>query len=248
MTATVHVCWSTLSAAAPQADRFDATWHDAAWLDATESERFARLQRVEDRRHFLTSRALLKRLVGNLTDTRPALVRLSYDCSLCGRPHGRPVVIEPGASVGWHVSLSHTGCHVMVAATLAGPLGVDVERSAAVGFDGFDDVALTSAEQTVLQRCAPAAQARARAVYWTRKEAVLKATGRGLAVDPCSLEVSAPHLPAALTAWLSEDPPRGPVQITDVLLDEDHVAAVAVLASTPCAVVMQPAFSALRLL
>ena len=85
MTARVHVCWSPLSANARRVD----------WLDATEGERFGRLQRVEDRRRFLTSRVLLKTVVGRLADVPPALVRLSYDCPRCGRPHGRPIVVEP---------------------------------------------------------------------------------------------------------------------------------------------------------
>jgi len=230
MTVTVHVCWSPLGTDASGVD----------WLDASESERFGGFQRVEDRRGFLTSRVLLKTMVGHLADTPPALVRLSYDCPRCGRPHGRPVVVEPRAAVRWHVSLSHAGGHVMVAATDAGPVGVDVELVAATGFAGFDEIALTSAERVVVEGCAPAARARARAVYWARKEAVLKATGRGLAVDPCALEVSAPHLPAALKAWRAAEPPVTPVQITDVPVDGDHVAAVAVLAHTPCEVVLQP--------
>jgi 4'-phosphopantetheinyl transferase len=230
MTAMVHLRWSPLFAEAPPAD----------WFDATENERLDRLERVRDRQHFLTSRILLKRLVGHLADTPAALVRLSYECSRCGRQHGRPVVVAPQAASLWHVSLSHARCHVMVAATLAGPLGVDVEQVAATGFKGFDDVALTSAERAVMERFAPAARARARAVYWTRKEAVLKATGRGLAVDPCALEVTAPNLPAALVAWRAADPPRGPVQITDVPVEAYLVAALAVLTPTPCTVVIQP--------
>lgn len=230
MTGTVHVCWSPLSADTSGVD----------WLDASETDRFGRLRRVEDRRRFLTSRVLLKTVVGHLADAPPALVRLSYHCTRCGKPHGKPVVVEPRAAVRWHVSLSHSGRHVMVAATDAGPVGVDVESAVATGFNGFDDVALSSAERTEVERCAPAAQARARAVYWARKEAVLKATGRGLAVDPCALEVSAPHLPAALTAWRADEPPPTPVQIIDVPVDGDHVAAVAVLAHTPCEIVLQP--------
>jgi len=230
MSAMVRVCWSPPCAQAST----------VPWLDVVEGERFGGLRRVEDRRRFLTSRILLKTLVGQLSDTSPALVRLSYHCPRCGRPHGRPIVVEPPAAVRWHVSLSHTDRHVMVAATHAGPVGVDVEQVAATGFKGFDDVALSSAERRVVEGCAPGDRARARTVYWARKEAVLKATGRGLAVDPCALEVSAPHLPAVLTAWRADDPPNAPVQLTDVLVDDDHVAAVAVLAHAPCPVVLQP--------
>jgi len=221
---TVHVCWSP-----PSPDTSDVDW-----LDETERERFDRLLRVEDRRRFVTSRVLLKTVLGRLADTSPALVRLTYDCPRCDRSHGKPVVVGPPAAVCWQVSLSHCGDHVMVAATDAGPVGVDVERVAATGFDGFDDIALTSGERAEVDRIATAKQPWARAVYWARKEAVLKATGHGLAVDPAALEVSAPHLPPALMAWHADEPPTLRVQLSDIPVDDDHVAAVAVLAPSPC--------------
>ena len=230
MTGTVHVCWSPITADVSPVD----------WLDETERGRYDGLRQVQDRSAFLTSRMLLKILLGQLADTPPDLVRLSYHCPRCGRPHGRPVVAGPHAAVGWQVSLSHTGPQVMVAATDAGPVGVDVERSAATGFEGFDSVALTHAERTEVERCVPAARARARAVYWARKEAVLKATGHGLAVDPAGVEVSAPHLSAALTAWPAGETPPPQVQISDIPVDDDHVAAVAVLGPAPCEVELQP--------
>ena len=230
MTGTVHVCWSTRSAEGSPVD----------WLDQTERERFDGLRQLEDRRVFLASRKLLKTVVGHLADTPAQMVRLSYDCPGCARSHGRPLVVAPHAAVRWHVSLSHSGRHVMVAATEAGPVGVDVERTAATVFEGFDLVALTCAERTEVEHCAPAAQARARAVYWVRKEAVLKATGHGLSVDPAALEVTAPHLPAALTAWHGAELLPTQVQITDILVDQEHVAAVAVLAQARCDVVLEP--------
>lgn len=249
MTGTVHVCWSPHSKDTSRTD----------WLDTTEMGRVGRLKKRGDRQRFLTSRVLLKTMIGHLSDCDPALVRLSYDCPGCSRPHGRPIVVEPRAAVRWHVSLSHAGRYVMTAATDVGPVGVDVEQVAATRFDGFDDVALTPAERAEVERYAPAEQAWARAVYWSRKEAVLKAIGLGLSVDPRTLQMSAPHLPAALTAWRLNEPPPA-VQITDVpveddtadgkavndgvdddnMEDEQLVAAVAVLADSPCEVALQP--------
>jgi 4'-phosphopantetheinyl transferase len=225
----VHVTWSAV--------RADVS--PAGWLDETERGRFDGLRKVQDRRAFLTSRILLKTTVGRLADTPPELVRLAYHCPRCDRSHGRPVVVAPPAAVGWHVSLSHTSRQVIVAATDAGPVGVDIETTASTMFRGFDGVALTNAERTEVERCAPAARANARAVYWARKEAVLKATGYGLAVDPAALEVSAPHLPAVLTEWHADEPRPQHVQLSDLSVDDDHVAAVVVLAQMPVGVDLQ---------
>jgi len=226
----VHVCWSSRSADVSPVE----------WLDETERGRFDGFPHVEDRRVFLTSRMLLKTVVGHLAETSPERVRLSYHCPGCGRSHGRPIVVAPHSAARWHVSISHTGRHVMVAATDAGPVGVDVERYAATVFEGFDEVALTPVERTEVEHCPPAARDWARATYWARKEAVLKATGYGMNVDPAALEVSAPHRPAALTAWHAGGSLPPQMQITDILMDQDHAAAVAVMAPCPVELLWAP--------
>lgn len=96
---------------------------------------------------------------------------------VCLSPHGRPIVVEPRAAVRWHVSLSHASRYVMTAATDVGPVGVDVEQVAATRFDGFDDVALTPAEQADVERLPLAEQAWARAVYWRARRRFSRPSG-----------------------------------------------------------------------
>jgi hypothetical protein len=86
--------------------------------------------------------------------------------------------------VRWNVSIAHAGDRVVVGASDAGPVGVDVEPVAAVEFGGFDDVALTVAERARVAGLDPGLRAAARAQLWVDKEARLKATGEGLRVDP----------------------------------------------------------------
>ncbi|GAA1056296.1 hypothetical protein GCM10017608_27940 [Agromyces luteolus] len=90
-------------------------------------------------------------------------------CPACGGPHGRPVVV--GASAPVHVSIAHAA-GVAFAVAAAVPVGVDAEpRSTAP--------ARLAAVRDVLGRrsLAPLAD-------WTAVEAILKADGRGLRVDP----------------------------------------------------------------
>ncbi|WP_346925639.1 4'-phosphopantetheinyl transferase superfamily protein [uncultured Arthrobacter sp.] len=70
-------------------------------------------------------------------------------------------------------------------------VGVDLEHGAGVGFPGFDDVALTPAERQLLAALAPEEAMPWRAAAWARKEALLKARGTGLRVDPASVEAFA---------------------------------------------------------
>jgi 4'-phosphopantetheinyl transferase len=153
--------------------------------------------------------ALLRRVLSELSGTPPADHVLTRTCATCGGPHGKPVLDHPTL----HVSLSSAGDLAVVAVTAAGPVGVDVERIAATDFEGFDGVALGAGEQ--------ARTPRERARAWTRKEAVLKATGTGLATDPRTvdvrsdrvlgahlLDVPAPAGLACAVAVLCDDRPR----------------------------------------
>jgi 4'-phosphopantetheinyl transferase len=207
--AAAHVLWST-----PTVDRADQ-----AWLDAGEVRRLDRIARVESRQEFLTSRVLVKTLVAELSGVEPFDVRLGYTCALCGEGHGRPVVTAPRAATRVHVSLAHSGQRVVVAASTAAPIGVDVEALAATGFDGFDAVALTPEERRSLRRLDEQARTAARAAYWARKEALLKASGEGLTLDPATVELA-----------------RTGAQLRDLDVGEGYAAALAVLTERPLGV------------
>jgi 4'-phosphopantetheinyl transferase len=73
-----------------------------------------------------------------------------------------------------------------------------------------------------------------------RKEAVLKATGRGLAVAPERIEISPAGTAPALVAWTADHPPAD-VAIADLDLGPGCHAAVAVLAPGPLEVMIHRA-------
>lgn len=202
------------------------------WLDDGERGRLNGLRRNDDRDRFATSRALLKTLVASVQGVDPGAVQLRYRCFRCGKPHGRPVVVAPAEVAGLHVSLSHAGSRVVVAATSTGPVGVDVEPAGAASFSGFADLVLTGVETTWVERAPVEQRDRARTSYWVRKESVLKATGYGLSLPATAVEVSAPDQPPRLVAWHSGDAPAPPpaVHLWDIDVGPGHVACVAVLA------------------
>lgn len=118
----------------------------------------------------------------------------------------------------------------MAALAQAGPVGIDVEAITATGFEGFDEVALAPEEVQALAGLSGRALLRARARLWARKEAVLKATGHGLSIDPREVVVSGPFAPAALIDWRAEVQRPPHVSLADVAVDDDHAVAVAVCA------------------
>jgi 4'-phosphopantetheinyl transferase len=134
-------------------------------------------------------------------------VDVARRCSRCGATdHGRPEAPEH-PDVG--LSLSRTGEHVVVAAVRGAAVGVDVER---------DDVDVQHLAAVALgpRDAAPTSDDDLRRT-WVRKEAVLKAAGTGLVVDPADVVVTAPTAPAALVDWTSGIAPHpGPLAVLDL--------------------------------
>jgi 4'-phosphopantetheinyl transferase len=95
--------------------------------------------------------------------------------------HGRPVLAAPGAALDFNWSHSASRAVVVLARRLP-RLGVDVEYPRA----RRDCLALArrffaASEYQQLERLTPMARHKAFVQFWTAKEAVLKADGRGLA-------------------------------------------------------------------
>ncbi|GAB7192560.1 hypothetical protein NUM3379_32690 [Kineococcus sp. NUM-3379] len=171
-----------------------ATPEVLALLDDAERARAARQRNAPDVARAVTGRALLRLLAARWTGLEARGVGLRRECLECGPgDHGRPVVVAPGpGGRRVHVSVSHSAGAVLAVAGADGPVGVDVEEHAGTAFAGFDDLALAPAERTALAALPEGARPAARALWWARKEAVLKATGHGLTVPPSALVVGAP--------------------------------------------------------
>lgn len=148
---------------------------------------------------------VLREVLGRVPD-------IDRTCPDCDRLHGKPVLDHPTH----HASTSQSRGLAVVAVCDDGPVGVDVEHADATRFVGFDDVALGPGEV--------ARDPRERAVLWTRKEAVLKATGEGLRTDPRTVVVGDPALPRG------REPVRGAV-LVDLGVPLPWVAAAALLTS-----------------
>ncbi len=206
-----------------------ATSRAAALLDPRERAALGRLTRAADQERYVAAHALLRLVIGGRWQLDPAAVGLSATCVRCGGPHGRLSVSPPTGRAPLHVSLAHAGDRVVVAVTEAGPVGVDVEPVTGVRFDGFDDVALGAGERRALADVADDDRASWRAQVWVRKEAVLKATGDGLTVDPRLVVVSAPPAPARLLAPVAAADPAG-MALTDLDLGPEYAGCVALLA------------------
>lgn len=198
-------------------------------VSAVERQRAAGYTRANDRLLSLGSAWLMRQLVGNCLDLPPRDVPVVRRCARCAKPHGRPMVgavARDGAAV--HVSATHSGGLVGVALSTSGAVGLDLEDVQGRGPDAWPAVwrVLGRPIPPVSQAGGPEAAGRA-ATAWVRTEALLKATGHGLAVDPGSVHISPGENPAVI-GWPWGDP-TGRVSLFNLQPGRRYVAALAAL-------------------
>jgi 4'-phosphopantetheinyl transferase len=181
-------------------------------LSGDELRRAHRFSFERDVRRYVTSHAVLRIVLGRLTGTSPGQVVLGTE------EGGRPVLGD--GSKGLHVSLSRSGDLVLVGVA-SHPLGVDLE-SLAVPMDvsALPGMVFSRGECELFERTRPESRREVLLRYWTRKEAILKAAGLGLSINPQMVEVlraTDGTLASLGTCW----------EVHDVLPDTNHVGAVA---------------------
>lgn len=202
---------------------------DLRLLDAGER---IRAERKRASAPFVTGHALVRRVLGELLDLDPAALSFERSCATCGSErHGKPSLV---GIPGWSFSLSYTSALAVVTVAEGVEVGVDVEDLTDADFEGFTGVTLSRDEADAFAGLDGRDLLNARARVWARKEAVLKATGYGLVVDPSEVLVSGPFDPPALVDWRATAARPDAMTIVDLdLAAKNHRAAVAALTVEP---------------
>ena len=184
-------------------------------LDDHERERLVRFRRPDDRARYLAAHALARLVLGPLVGS--AAERLAFDRTCrCGAPHGKPVL--PG---GPGFSLTHAGDLVGVAVRRDGPVGLDVEQARAVA----DLAALAGHVRSPVESARGGVDPEAFFRTWTRKEALVKATGEGLSAPMTAITLAEDR--PEVQRWTGPGAPDGPMWLRDLTPAADHPAAVA---------------------
>jgi 4'-phosphopantetheinyl transferase len=148
---------------------------DEGILSADERARAARFLRAPDRARSIAARVALRTLLAEYTGEAPAAL------GFVTGPHGKPALAPGSATGGPRFNVAHSGRLVLLAFA-ACDVGVDVEEIRS----GVDVESLAarffSADEAAALSAAPRAE-RDRTFFriWTRREALLKAAGTGLA-------------------------------------------------------------------
>ena len=212
-TGAVHVWRISLDQPDDALERFRGT------LEPHEIERAGRFHFEKHRRHFIVARGFLRTVIARYLETQPQSLRFSYGA------YGKPALESE------HVlrfNLSHSHEIALLAVALDAELGVDVEHIRA-DF-ASEDIAqrfFSRAEVETFNALPTEEQVAAFFRCWTRKEAYIKAIGKGLSQPLDAFDVTlAPGVRPALLRAEQDDVSRW--LLRDIDVGEGYAGALAV--------------------
>lgn len=183
-------------------------------LSTQETEKFWHYQQETDRQHCLISKAALRMLLGQYLHVEPKLV--SFVVGKNKKPE-----LENTFGRNLHFNISHSGNWVLIAIAET-PLGIDIEKmNASFTWQNLLSFGFNKQEINIIEQSALPFQSFYQ--LWTRKESLLKATGKGL-VDELSLVPSLDGVHQNPTEII------GSVENWQVLsfpVDKNHIGSVA---------------------
>jgi 4'-phosphopantetheinyl transferase len=193
---------------------------DEALLDAEEQRRSASFVHRADASRFVLAHAALRIVLARCLGIEPSAVR--YESGAHGKPH------LPTGAAALEFNLSHSAGVGLIAVARGLSVGVDVEEMR----DLPDALEIAEAHFSPAERAAlrslPTDERRPAFFYcWTRKEAVIKATGEGLSQTLDSFDVDlAPGALSALKRW-SGKPGATRMTVRDLPAPPGYAAAAA---------------------
>lgn len=173
----VHLWFATLEELRPQLTYYNSL------LDPVETERAQRFRFKQDRERFILGHGVLRELLGTYFKRDGSLIRFTRG------PFGKPYLERKKL----RFNFSDTKDAILLGFTTGQEIGVDIETMVReVDHAAVSEHYFSSTEIASIQAGGTAAKRRF-LEYWTRKEAVLKASGVGIMDDLRVLRVDAVH-------------------------------------------------------
>jgi 4'-phosphopantetheinyl transferase len=193
-------------------------------LSSDEHKRAQRFYFDRDRERFIVGRGLLRVVLGRYLGRSPEKIRFSYN------RYGKPALAERSAAPAVAFNLSHAGSLVFCAFTRNRAVGVDIEplrrfANAAQLVERF----FSDREKRVFRSLPESRKAEAFFTCWTRKEAYIKALGKGLSMPLNQFSVTfGPDEPAKLMHTSADSTSSSRWFLKGIRINARYIAAVVV--------------------
>jgi 4'-phosphopantetheinyl transferase len=187
-------------------------------LSPAELTTMARFASVDDRRRYGLSHVAARRILAGYVERDPADIRFEHERT--GKPHVTDTDVQ--------YSVAHAGRLALLGVGRHRPLGVDVERVRPLpAADALKRSCLTPRERLEVDA---AGTDEALLRFWTRKEAVVKATGEGLSRSLDGFEVLAG---TRLPGWRIVDLAPAPGYVGAAAVSDDVTNVISVTFTAP---------------
>ena len=193
-------------------------------LSTDERTKADRFRFPKDRSQFIVSRGALRAILSRYLNISSHILRFDYN------PYGKPSLIVAQGGNTLRFNLSHSRGMALIAITKNRDIGVDIE-GINPNFSCLEiaEKFFSPLENSVLRSLPEHLQATAFFTCWTRKEAYIKAVGKGLSIPLNQFDVSlAPGEPAALLNVEGNPEEASKWSLIELFPSSDMVAAVAV--------------------
>jgi len=156
-------------------------------LSDAEKERSERFKFYKHRKAFIASHGFMHTVLAYYINTTAAEIEFSHG------EFGKPSLIDNQNPYNIQFNLSHSNNIAMLAICRQHSVGVDVEYAERkTDWEGISKRFFTKNEQDLLFSLDKDSQKNAFFQIWTRKEAHMKVTAKGLSLSPNEFEVSVP--------------------------------------------------------
>ena len=156
-------------------------------LSNNEKERSERFKFYKHRKAFIASHGFLHTALAYYIEANAGEIEFTQ------AELGKPSLITEQNSAGIQFNLSHSNNMAILAVCKQHSVGIDIEYAERkVNWHGLSKRFFTSSEQEELKKLTEESQKEAFFQIWTRKEAHMKVTGKGLSLAPTQFEVSVP--------------------------------------------------------
>jgi len=183
-------------------------------LSDQEKERSERFKFYKHRKLFIASHGFLHTALSFYIDTPASEILFSQG------EQGKPFIISEQNTDNIQFNLSHSNNLAILAICKNQQVGVDVEyKDKKANWQGIIKRFYTQNEQDAILKLPEDTQKDAFFQVWTRKEAHMKVTGKGLSLSPSQFEVSTPPQAAEFIANL-KTPDNSFYKMQDIILPE----------------------------
>ena len=212
----VHVWYLSLDQSESLLQRLAQT------LSEEEHKRAARFHFRKDRDHFMVARGVLRDILSHYLQREPQELFFYYN------DYGKPALGNNFSGLNFNVS--HSGNVALYAVTCGREIGIDVEQ---IRPDFAEEPIakrfFSPAEVAVFSDLAASEKKEAFFSCWTRKEAFIKATGKGVSFGLDNFDVSlVPDKPAALLSIKGDMKKAGRWSLKNLNIKPGYKAALAV--------------------